>query len=320
MNRSVSRVAPAGVEAPLTTSTAGVRRRPERRPWASLRRAAGLRHGAAQEAARMATGNQEPAEHGLRSKQHGVRRPRDWATRARPSEPRRGQCRVVDPPAYRLEIAGRVDRPVSLTVTSSSRPTTPCYPSRAWRDEAFGAVAGRNRDRLALAGAVTDRMVLVESLKPRGAYRTSTLNSGQASDRDSLLATHHYGEPLTRDYGVPCRLMAPNRSGVLQTKWASRVVDLRSRRPSQPAAGEPVPRSESRPQRAGPSWRSACRAILQHSVDTRPDDVARFVVGGALLHDLVLAALVIIAGVLVGPYRCRVRPWFRRPRSAYSSA
>jgi hypothetical protein len=39
-------------------------------------------------------------------------------------------------------------------------------------------------------------------------------------------------------------------------------------------------------------------------VDTRPDDVARFVVGGALLHDLVLAALVIIAGVLVGPYRC----------------
>ena len=41
------------------------------------------------------------------------------------------------------------------------------------------------------------------------------------------------------------------------------------------------------------------RGILQHSIDTRPLDLARFVVGGALLHDLVVAPLVILAGVLV---------------------
>jgi len=42
------------------------------------------------------------------------------------------------------------------------------------------------------------------------------------------------------------------------------------------------------------------RGILQHSVDTRPGNLARFVVGGALLHDLVVAPLVIVAAVVVG--------------------
>ncbi len=41
------------------------------------------------------------------------------------------------------------------------------------------------------------------------------------------------------------------------------------------------------------------RGILQHSLDTRPANLARFVVGGALLHDLVVAPLVIVVGVLV---------------------
>ncbi len=41
------------------------------------------------------------------------------------------------------------------------------------------------------------------------------------------------------------------------------------------------------------------RGLLQHQVDTRPSDLARFVVGGALLHDLFFAPLVLIVGVLV---------------------
>ena len=62
--------------------------------------------------------------------------------------------------------------------------------------------------------------------------------------------------------------------------------------------------------RAGPLfWISAAagwavigfgvRGIFQHSLDTRPGNLARFVVGGALLHDLVVAPLVIVAGVLL---------------------
>jgi hypothetical protein len=41
------------------------------------------------------------------------------------------------------------------------------------------------------------------------------------------------------------------------------------------------------------------RGIFQHSLDTRPAQLARFVVGGALLHDLVVAPLVILAGVAI---------------------
>ena len=51
------------------------------------------------------------------------------------------------------------------------------------------------------------------------------------------------------------------------------------------------------------------RGIVEHSLDTRPADLARFVVGGALLHDLVFAPLVIGAGVMVAravPKRARV--------------
>ena len=84
----------------------------------------------------------------------------------------------------------------------------------------------RVRDLLAMAGADPDRTVLLESLEPRGAYRTSTLNSEQAADRDTLLATHLDGEPLALDHGYPCRLIAPNRPGVLQTKWVTKVVVL----------------------------------------------------------------------------------------------
>ena len=74
-----------------------------------------------------------------------------------------------------------------------------------------------------------------------------------------------------------------------------------------PATLEP---SQEDDRRAGPLfWISAAvgwaviawgvRGVLQHSVDTRPGNLARFVVGGALLHDLLVAPLVILAGVLL---------------------
>ena len=41
------------------------------------------------------------------------------------------------------------------------------------------------------------------------------------------------------------------------------------------------------------------RGIFQHRLDTRPANLARFVVGGALLHDLLVAPVVIMLGVAV---------------------
>jgi hypothetical protein len=39
--------------------------------------------------------------------------------------------------------------------------------------------------------------------------------------------------------------------------------------------------------------------IFSNSLDTRPANLATFVVGGALLHDLVVAPLVVLVGVLI---------------------
>ena len=41
------------------------------------------------------------------------------------------------------------------------------------------------------------------------------------------------------------------------------------------------------------------RGIFEKTIDTRPAQLARFVIGGALLHDLVVAPLAIVAGVVV---------------------
>ena len=42
-----------------------------------------------------------------------------------------------------------------------------------------------------------------------------------AGEGNPVLTLH--GEPLNRDHGEPARLIAPNRPGVLQTKWLSRL-------------------------------------------------------------------------------------------------
>lgn len=80
------------------------------------------------------------------------------------------------------------------------------------------------RDIFAAAGAADGRDVLVESLQRGGRYRRSTLTGGQVADADTLLAYEVNGEPLHIDHGFPLRLIAPNRPGVLQTKWVSRLA------------------------------------------------------------------------------------------------
>jgi DMSO/TMAO reductase YedYZ molybdopterin-dependent catalytic subunit len=39
----------------------------------------------------------------------------------------------------------------------------------------------------------------------------------------ALLATHLNGERLNLDHGYPLRLISPNRPGVLNTKWLTRI-------------------------------------------------------------------------------------------------
>jgi len=141
-----------------------------------------------------------------------------------------GVLDLASSPAYRLEVSGRVARPVSLDLaqlralpTHAATMSIACVEgwsySASWRGV-------RVRDLLVMAGAEPGRTIRLESLEPQGVYRTSTLNSSQAADRDTMLATHLDGQPLAVDHGFPCRLIAPNRPGVLQTKWVTKVVVL----------------------------------------------------------------------------------------------
>ena len=165
----------------------------------------------------------------------GLLAPRDPATgpQGRPVNRGAGNAGVVDlaqSPSYRLEISGRVARPMSLSLKElldlpAHDAVLPIACVEGWSFSAPWSGV-RLRDLLAMAGAEPDRTILIESLEPRGAYRTSTLNPDQAADRDTLLATRLDGEPLALDHGFPCRLIAPNRPGVLQTKWVSKVVVL----------------------------------------------------------------------------------------------
>jgi hypothetical protein len=55
------------------------------------------------------------------------------------------------------------------------------------------------------------------------------------------------------------------------------------------------------------------RGALHHHVHTRPGQLARFLLGGAVAHDLLLAPLVLLAGILVAR---TVRGRWRAPLQA----
>ncbi len=81
----------------------------------------------------------------------------------------------------------------------------------------------RVRNLLDLVEAPRGRDVRVESLQESGPFRITLLQDNFADADNTLLALALAGEPLALDHGFPCRLIAPNRPGVLQTKWVTRL-------------------------------------------------------------------------------------------------
>jgi DMSO/TMAO reductase YedYZ molybdopterin-dependent catalytic subunit len=128
-------------------------------------------------------------------------------------------------PGWRLVVTG--GRTVSLTLADLARlpqheVALPIACVEGW--SATGRWGGvRLRDVLDLAGVPAGAHVVLGSLEPAGPYARSTVAPPTARDPLTLLALSLDGAPLTLDHGYPVRLIAPNRPGVLQTKWLARI-------------------------------------------------------------------------------------------------
>lgn len=84
----------------------------------------------------------------------------------------------------------------------------------------------RVRDLLDRAGAPHGARIRVVSLERGGNYGVSVMGASYARDPLTLLALALGGEPLAPDHGAPARIIAPDRPGVLQTKWVTRLEVL----------------------------------------------------------------------------------------------
>ncbi|HZD79400.1 MAG TPA: molybdopterin-dependent oxidoreductase, partial [Actinomycetota bacterium] len=132
-------------------------------------------------------------------------------------------------PGYRLTVEGNVANPLSLSLEDlgrlpQHRTSLPIACVDGWSAQAEWRGV-RVRDLLAMAGAPPQAEAEVVSLqRPGSAYATSDLNRYHAADPDTILALEVNGESLSLDHGFPLRLVGPNRPGVMQTKWVTRVV------------------------------------------------------------------------------------------------
>ncbi|MDX3867899.1 molybdopterin-dependent oxidoreductase [Streptomyces europaeiscabiei] len=129
---------------------------------------------------------------------------------------------------YRLVVAG--PRPYTLTLDElralpQHEVELPIACVEGWSKSAHWTGV-RVADLLERAGARPHARVRVESLQLRGGYRVSEMGNEHARDPLTLLALRLNGAELHPDHGYPVRLIAPNRPGVLQTKWVGRLEVL----------------------------------------------------------------------------------------------
>ena len=128
-------------------------------------------------------------------------------------------------PSWRLTIAGPRVLSLSLADLAAMPQMSASLPIacvEGWSASALWTGV-RLRDLLDLAGVRAGADLRTVSLEPAGANRTAQLPAAFARDPLTLLALRIDGVPLSLDHGRPCRLIAPGRPGVAQTKWLSRI-------------------------------------------------------------------------------------------------
>lgn len=137
-----------------------------------------------------------------------------------------GVLRTARSPQYRLTVThGATTRTFTLDELHAMSQHTHRLPIacvEGWSVDAewTGVVLA---DLVAAVGGTPDSDVRMISLEPPGPYSRTVLPARHARDPKTLIALRLNGETLDLDHGYPCRLIAPTRPGVLQTKWLSRI-------------------------------------------------------------------------------------------------
>ena len=131
---------------------------------------------------------------------------------------------IVAEEAWRLSVTGpsgsRTFSYADLLALPQVSVALPITCVEGWSADArWGGV--RVRELARLVGGSEESFVGVESAERSGAYRRTTLPTAYAQHPDTVLALNINGERLSRDHGFPARIIAPNRPGVLQTKWVN---------------------------------------------------------------------------------------------------
>ena len=160
---------------------------------------------------------------------------------------------LVDPAAWRLELGGRVERPLSLSLGElRDRPAvtvaatmecagngrahlSPRPLSQPWLVEAVGTAEWTGVPLAALldeAGPASDAVEVLFSGIDRGVeggveqdYERS-LPLADAGRPELLLAYEMNGAPLPPQHGFPLRLLVPGWYGMTNVKWLARVTVL----------------------------------------------------------------------------------------------
>jgi DMSO/TMAO reductase YedYZ molybdopterin-dependent catalytic subunit len=136
-----------------------------------------------------------------------------------------GSVQIIDPDAYRLEVIGMVDRPLSLTYDQlRCLPRYDVYCKLVcpgyFEDEATWAGA-RFRDVLDLAGVQAEATEL--RLYSQDRYK-AVVPLTAARAEDSLLAYEWEKQPLPILHGFPVRAVFPDLDGNTWVKWLIKIL------------------------------------------------------------------------------------------------
>ena len=132
-------------------------------------------------------------------------------------------------PAWRLSLTGAATSGswsrAELLALPQTEVELPIACVEGWSASAHWSGV-RLKDLLAAVGADPAAGVRVNSIQPRGAYRIVDMGPEFAHHELTLVALGLNGQTLDLDHGFPARMIAPNRPGVLQTKWLQKIEVL----------------------------------------------------------------------------------------------